>query len=767
MLPPHPADRPLTPPAPTAPRTAPARPVPARAEGVELVGEMQGSGYREPPALVRRADGQVLQLTPLLYRVLQCIDGTRDTSQIAEAVGAAERRTISAADVQKLIDAHLLPLGLLRLADGSQPAVKKADPLLRMRFRVAATSAEATRRLTRPFGVLFSPMVVIPVLAAFAVVCWWVLMVQGLAAATHQAFEHPLLLLLVFAVTLVSAGFHEFGHAAAATRAGASPGVMGAGLYLIWPAFYTDVTDSYRLSRWGRLRTDLGGLYFNAIVAVVMAGIGWVTGFDAMLLIVATQLVMMVRQLIPIVRFDGYHVLADATGVPDLFQRIGPTLRSLLPWRWNDPEARVLKPAARVVITTWVVLVVPLLLLTALALLLAFPRLVGTAWHGFQEQTVMLGRGAAAGDFAAAGWHVLGILAIAIPVAGMIYLLVRLVRQLLRSAWVRTADRPVRRTLAVAALVALFAAVAFAWWPDAHRYRPVQPYESGTLGSAVTPLVSQSSSLRQGQQGSTVSVIAGEAALPGPDEPALAVVLVPRDSGEPSWVFPFSKPDAAADDGTQALAVATADGSIVYDVAFALVWADESTVATTNEAYAFASCSGCAAVAVSFQVVLIVGEADVVVPQNLSAAVNYQCVECVAFALASQLAVTLDGPPDAETMAALQRVWEKIAAYAQSIPGRPLAELADALNGYKAEVLEVLQGAGGAGTTGTTEPTPTQTPSPAATTAGPAEPGVSPTPVPQPDPTRQDPAPTIAPSTAPTRTPEPAPSASPSPTAEP
>ena len=47
---------------------------------------------------------------------------------------------------------------------------------------------------------------------------------------------------------------------------------MGAGLYLVWPAFYTDVTDSYRLDRGGRIRTDLGGLYFNAIVVVLTFG---------------------------------------------------------------------------------------------------------------------------------------------------------------------------------------------------------------------------------------------------------------------------------------------------------------------------------------------------------------------------------------------------------------------------------------------------------------------------------------------------------------
>jgi len=41
--------------------------LPALADGVELISQSQGSGYRTPPALVRRADGQVIQLTQLLY----------------------------------------------------------------------------------------------------------------------------------------------------------------------------------------------------------------------------------------------------------------------------------------------------------------------------------------------------------------------------------------------------------------------------------------------------------------------------------------------------------------------------------------------------------------------------------------------------------------------------------------------------------------------------------------------------------------------------
>ena len=47
---------------------------------------------------------------------------------------------------------------------------------------------------------------------------------KGLASATHDAFARPGLLLVVLGVTVLSGGFHEFGHAAAARRGGATRG---------------------------------------------------------------------------------------------------------------------------------------------------------------------------------------------------------------------------------------------------------------------------------------------------------------------------------------------------------------------------------------------------------------------------------------------------------------------------------------------------------------------------------------------------------------
>ena len=74
------------------------------------------------------------------------------------------------------------------------------------------------------------------------------------------------------------------------------------------------------------------------------------------------------------------------------------------------------------------------------------------------------------------------------------------------------------------------------------------------------------------------------------------------------------------------------------------MWADGSEPAeNTNEAFAAASCTNCAAVAVAFQIVLVVGDVDVAVPQNLAVAANYECTSCLTYALAVQLFITLPG----------------------------------------------------------------------------------------------------------------------------
>src|SRR3954466_16094899 len=69
----------------------------ARVDGLELLGTVSGSGYKDGAALVRRADGQMVQLGPLMYALLEAIDGERDVVALADAVTARLGRRLQAA----------------------------------------------------------------------------------------------------------------------------------------------------------------------------------------------------------------------------------------------------------------------------------------------------------------------------------------------------------------------------------------------------------------------------------------------------------------------------------------------------------------------------------------------------------------------------------------------------------------------------------------------------------------------------------------------
>ena len=753
-----------------SPSGAAAGSVPVAADGVQLIGSMRGTGYREPPSLVRRIDGQTFQLTPLLYAILDAVDGHRDLDAIAERASQATGRAVGPEHVQQLIDTQLRPLGLLTKPDGTQPELKRSNPLLGMRLRREVTDPATTRRLTAGFAPLFHLAVVIPVLAIFAFVAWWLLTKKGLASAAYHAFSDPGILLLVVAVTIISASFHEFGHAAAARYGGAAPGRMGVGLYLFWPAFFTDVTDSYRLGRAGRLRTDLGGLYFNALVAVAITGVWLATHYDALLIVVLTQMLQMVRQLLPTVRFDGYHVLADLTGVPDLFQRIGPTLAGLLPWRWNRPESRVLKPWARAVVSIWVLVVIPLLLFSLAMMVLTLPRIIGTAFATLQARWGALMSEIGGGHTLAAVTQVLMILLTVIPIFATLYVLARLLRQLVRSAWARTRGKPARRVAEAAVASLAIAGIAFAWWPGPGTYRPIQPYERGTISDIVDTSVAPATHLTAGREGTVSAVWPAHAARATAAHPALAMILIPKNAGQngtrhAAWVFPFDRPLPPGPGDNQALAVNTTDGSSVYDVAFALVWDTGGSALNTNSADAYADCRNCTTVAVGFQVVFVVGSAHLVVPQNLSTAANYNCVSCLTAAIANQLVVTLKGPLDATAMHQLSQLWSQIMAFSKTIPGLTFDQISSRLDAYEQQILAIVKtdvaGPASAGSSTATAP-PSATPTTSATPAAPASgaataPAVS-TPGPS-GPAASTPAPTTAPSpgasTAPTATPQP------------
>ena len=355
-------------------------------------------------------------------------DGAHDFDAIAERVTHASRRGLTGDDVRYLVEKKLRSLGVLAAPDGPEAAVAKVDPLLALKFRAKVIPERIVHRLAAVFRPLFWPPVVLAVLVAFAALDVWLFFVHGVAQSLRDTLYDPVLFLVVLGMVVLSAGFHEFGHAAACAYGGALPGVMGAGIYLAWPAFYTDVSDSYRLSRAGRLRTDLGGVYFNAVFSLATVGLYFVTGFEPLLLVIAVQQIEIVHQLMPFVRLDGYYIVADLTGVPDLFMRTKAILRSVLPWVPTDKRVTDLKPWVRAVVTIWVLVVIPLLLFQVLVIGMHMPRIVATGWDSLGDQWTTASTSISAGEPFTAVVAIVQMVVLTIPLLGIALMFVMLAR---------------------------------------------------------------------------------------------------------------------------------------------------------------------------------------------------------------------------------------------------------------------------------------------------------------------------------------------------
>lgn len=423
---------------------------PALAPDVELLGEMRETGFKESQWLVRRG-GRFIQLTELLYRVAEAADGESTHEEMAAAVTRSTDWLVEADDVRDLVQARLIPVGLVAppQGDGPQvvPVVRQDASPLRLNGRTRVLGPEGTDQIARVLGILFAPVLLVPILVAVALAHGWLYFVHGLGGAVRDVLYAPGLLLALVGVLFVAGIFHEFGHAAALRYGGGRAREMGFGLYLVYPALYTDTTESYRLGRWARVRTDLGGFYFHLIFGAGLMYLFLLTGWEWLLVGVLLINLDMVYQCMPFVRFDGYWALADLTGIPDFFSQMGAFLRSVLPLpRWRGTKLPNLKPWVKAVFATYVVVTVPVLALLLFNLISRLPVITGIVWDSLNVQAAQFSRALDGGNFVGVALSVAQMLILVLQMLGISYLLYRLGRMVVTMVLRRVTNRPTGRS---------------------------------------------------------------------------------------------------------------------------------------------------------------------------------------------------------------------------------------------------------------------------------------------------------------------------------
>jgi putative peptide zinc metalloprotease protein len=471
---------------------------PALMTGVELVGEAFGSGFRDRSWLVQRS-GQYLQVSELLYRVLEQATGERTLAEIAEAVTDATEWLVGPEQVQWLLREKLLPLGLIAspsAADAERsPAVRAAPGALSVNLRARVIGPRWIDPLAGALQVLFVPPALMLVLAAIVVVREWLYLGHGLAAGMTALLNAPALALVVLGLGILSDVFHELGHAAALRYGGGRARGIGVGFYLIYPVFYTDVTDSYRLDRWDRVRTDLGGIYFHGIFSLAVMGLYALTRQEFLLVAILLIDLNVLRQLIPFVRLDGYWLLADLTGIRDLFSLMGPFVQSLQPGRAG--ESGTLPPLKRWVAAAFlgfIVLTVPVLTLLMLLMLTRLPNVVITIGRAMHTQQDAFAHALATGDGARILLAAFQLALLALQLAGIAYVLFRVGGRWLRFGWRWSRPTPARRFVGALGVLGLAALLTWQWTPQVTEAMGAPPmgvrhFTVPTHQSVTTPVV--------------------------------------------------------------------------------------------------------------------------------------------------------------------------------------------------------------------------------------------------------------------------------------
>ncbi|MBE7728329.1 HlyD family efflux transporter periplasmic adaptor subunit [Komagataeibacter sp. FXV3] len=120
---------------------------------------------------------------------------------------------------------------------------------------------------------------------------------------------------------------HELGHGIAARHFGCRVPAMGVAFLVLCPVLWTDTTDAWRLVRArDRLVIDCAGMVAEIMLAT-LATILWSIVPDGpfrdslFTLSSSTWILTLSVNLSPLMRFDGYYILSDLMGIPNLQER--------------------------------------------------------------------------------------------------------------------------------------------------------------------------------------------------------------------------------------------------------------------------------------------------------------------------------------------------------------------------------------------------------------------------------------------------------------
>jgi putative peptide zinc metalloprotease protein len=294
---------------------------------------------------------QFYRLNPIAYDFVGMLDGSRD---VESAWKASLQKFGDAAPTQneliqligQLYTQNLLSIDttpeteqLLRRGRDRLKRKAAAQAIGIMYLKVKAFNPDRLLTAAEP--------VLRPLLNRWGFLAWCVLVVVALSrllphwpALTGQ-FNHQFNgvdqlsaedLWLLPAAYIITKAIHEFGHGVVCKRFGGQVPEFGFMLLVLFPSPYVDASAAWAFpSKWQRMAVGAAGMMFELTVAS-LASFAWVhaqtTGQSAEVwaklafnVMLSSGFATLLFNANPLMRFDGYYILADLLETPNLAQR--------------------------------------------------------------------------------------------------------------------------------------------------------------------------------------------------------------------------------------------------------------------------------------------------------------------------------------------------------------------------------------------------------------------------------------------------------------